>query len=165
MKTLLAYYSRTGVTRKIAEALAEMLSADIEELVDTKKRSGRLGFLVACKDAVMKKNVPIEPVKNSPADYDMVVVGTPVWAKTMCSAVRTYLSEHCSEIKQSAVFCTTHTDGIKETLADMLLLTGQDATAAAGFRQKHVKRDEHIAALEAFADKIKNPLDASMKAQ
>jgi flavodoxin len=43
MKTLVVYYSRTGTTRKVAEAIAGILRCDIEEVVDTKKRSGILG--------------------------------------------------------------------------------------------------------------------------
>jgi flavodoxin len=44
MKTLVAYYSRTGNTKRVAEALAENLNADIDAIVsDTKdKGMGRL---------------------------------------------------------------------------------------------------------------------------
>ncbi len=154
MKILIAYYSRTGVTRKVAESIAKQLCADIEELIDTKKRSGRIGFLAACKDAVMEKVVPIAPIKHNPADYDLVVVGTPVWAKTTSSAVRTYLTEQRGAIKQAAFFSTTHTDGIKESLRDMQNILGQAAQATAGFRQKQVIRDEYFAEIDAFVEKI-----------
>jgi flavodoxin len=45
MKALVVFYSRTGATKQVAEALAESLNCDSEELIDTKKRGGPLGFL------------------------------------------------------------------------------------------------------------------------
>jgi len=47
MKALVVFYSRTGTTKQVAEALAQSLNCDSEELIDTKKRSGPLGFLSA----------------------------------------------------------------------------------------------------------------------
>ncbi|MDY6913044.1 MAG: flavodoxin [Planctomycetota bacterium] len=154
MKTLVVYYSRTGVTRKVAEALAEALGADIEQLIDTKKRGGALGFAVAVKDAAMKKLIPIAAPQKDPADYELVVVGTPVWADTICSAVRMYLTDYGKEIKRGAFFCTTHTSGIEKTLAAMQELAGCETAATASFRQKHVKRDEHTADLDAFVNAL-----------
>jgi flavodoxin len=39
-KNLVVYYSRTGVTKKLALSIANMLDANREEIVDMKKRSG-----------------------------------------------------------------------------------------------------------------------------
>ena len=38
-KVLVVYYSRTGATRRLAEALAKALQADIEPIIDRKNRS------------------------------------------------------------------------------------------------------------------------------
>jgi hypothetical protein len=38
------FYSRTGTTKQIGEALAQLLECDSEELVDTKKRISRINF-------------------------------------------------------------------------------------------------------------------------
>ena len=154
MKILVVYYSRTGVTRKVARAVAESLAADSEELIDTKNRSGPIGFAVAAKDAALKKTVPIQPPQKVPGDYDLVVIGTPVWADTISTAVRAYLGDHGGDIRKAAVFCTTHTSGIEKATGAMEAMIGGEVLARAGFRQKHVKRDKHVEALNAFLDEI-----------
>jgi flavodoxin len=155
MKTLVAYYSRTGITQKVALAVAKALSADVEELIDTKNRKGTLGFIVAGKDAATKKLVPIQPPQRHPGEYDLVILGTPVWANTMSSAVRMYLTDFGKDIRRAGFFCTTHSSGIESTWSQMEELLGKPPVATAGFRQKHVKRDEHLAALDAFLEKLR----------
>ena len=83
MKALVVYYSRSGVTRKVAQALAAALGAEIEEIVDTKDRSGAGGWLKAGADASLKRLTAIQPMTKDPAGYDLVVIGTPVWGWTM----------------------------------------------------------------------------------
>jgi flavodoxin len=39
-KILVLYYSRTGITKVLASYIAKLLNADLEEIVDTKKRTG-----------------------------------------------------------------------------------------------------------------------------
>jgi menaquinone-dependent protoporphyrinogen IX oxidase len=155
MKCLVVYYSRTGITRTVAQYVAEALGADVEELIDTKNRKGPLGFVIAGKDAAMKKLVPIEPPKYDPSRYDLVVVGSPVWANTMSSAVRAYLTEHGDKIRAAALLATTHTSGVEESQRDMRVFLHCDVIAAIGLRQKTVKRGEHSTALDAFIDKCR----------
>lgn len=52
---LVVYYSRTGATRKVAEYITKQLGADMEEIIDMKKRSGIWGFLIGGRDALRKK--------------------------------------------------------------------------------------------------------------
>ena len=52
MKTLIVYYSRTGLTKKIATHISETLKADIDEIIDTKKRSGAIGYMSGGRDAM-----------------------------------------------------------------------------------------------------------------
>lgn len=104
MKTLVVFYSRTGNTKKVAEEIAKILNADIEEIIDKKDRKGIVGWLKSGRDATFKKSAEIEFVKN-PIDYDLVIIGTPIWAFTMTPAIRTYLSEN--KFKKVAFFSTS----------------------------------------------------------
>ena len=118
MKTLVVYFTRTGNTEKVAKELALECNADIEQLNDLKNRSGTFGYLIAGKDAIAKKEASISKPKFDPAEYDMVLLGTPIWAYTMASAVRTYLTMFNGKFKYIAFFCT-HGGNHKDTFKHM----------------------------------------------
>ena len=73
-KTLIVYYSRTGITKKLAEALHDVIDSDIEELIDIKDRSGAIGYLLAGKEATLKKLTTIKEPKLNPANYDILLI-------------------------------------------------------------------------------------------
>ena len=106
MKTLVVYYSRSGMTRKVASYLGEKLRAIIEEIVDKDKREGALGYIRSGKDAFKKNLAEVEDFKNDPSSFDLVVIGTPVWAGTMAPAVRTYIERNKEKIQKSIFFST-----------------------------------------------------------
>jgi flavodoxin len=106
MKSLVVYYSRTGNAKFVAETIAAELGSDLEEIVDLKKREGKLGWLSAGKDSSGEKLTEIAPTKRSPAEYDLVVVGTPIWAWRPTPAIRTYLKQNDLSEKKAALFFT-----------------------------------------------------------
>ena len=111
MKTLVVYYSRTGNTRKAGKEIARQLKADEEEILDVKNRSGPIGWLKSGRDAQKKILSEIKPTKKDPSKYDLTIVGTPIWAWTVSSPVRTYLSKN--KFKKVAFFCTCGGDSGK----------------------------------------------------
>jgi len=105
MKTLVTFYSRDGNTRRAAEIIAKALNADVDEIKDKKSRKGIIGFLRAGYDATRGKTTEINFSKN-PADYDVVILGGPVWNGRVTPAVRTYLLKNRDSIKKAAFFVT-----------------------------------------------------------
>ena len=110
---LVVYYSRTGTTKKVAEELAGKFGADIERLIDKRKRTGPVGYMRASKDAVAKNLTDLEPIEKNPHDYDIIIIGTPSWYGNMTPAVRTFLDQNGLEKKTIAVFGTTNLTGIE----------------------------------------------------
>ncbi|GEM_PF-940643 len=78
MKTLVVFYSRTGITRKVAETIARILSGDVEEIFAREDRSDFSGFDLSREEAVLKKPAAIKATKRDPARYDLTIVGTPI---------------------------------------------------------------------------------------
>ena len=104
MKSLIVFYSRTGNARFVAQTIAAEIGADLEELVDLKKRSGLMGWFGAGGDARRGKETTLGPLTKSYVDYDLVVVGTPIWAGQPTPAVTTYLKKNDLAGKKVAVF-------------------------------------------------------------
>lgn len=105
-KVLVVYTSQGSNTRRVAEDVAALLGAEVERVVDRKKRSGFFGFFSAGGDALSRKLTDIEPTVKDPADYDLVVLGTPVWAGNITPAMRTYLTQRAGAMKMVAFFTT-----------------------------------------------------------
>lgn len=118
MKTLVVYYSRTGNTRGVAQKVSEKIGADLLELKDKKKRSGITGFVLGIKDSIMKSAAELEGFDVDLSPYDLIVIGTPVWALGMTPAVRTFLTQKSLAGKKVALFCTTFSD-MEKPLQDM----------------------------------------------
>ena len=156
MKTLVVYYSRTGNTKRIGDELAAAIGADVEELTDGKNRRGPIGFIMSGREAQKKQMVTLEPLRHNPAEYDMVVVGSPIWANGICTPVLTFLAQHKHEMKHAAWFCTSGSINPKYAargFAAMAEASGLTPVATLGMGRLHIKR-EHAASLSAFAEKI-----------
>ncbi|NIQ08041.1 MAG: hypothetical protein GWO20_20700 [Candidatus Korarchaeota archaeon] len=133
LKSLVVFYSRTGTTKNVGKAIAESLNSDIEAIVDMKKRSGVLGWIRAGKDA--KKLTNIKEVTKDPAQYEVVVLGSPTWNNTFVPAIRTYINQYKDRFKKVACFCTQ--DGKEtDTLTDMEAFCGQKPLATLSLRRK-----------------------------
>ncbi|HII95832.1 MAG TPA: hypothetical protein HA367_08920 [Candidatus Methanofastidiosum sp.] len=119
MKTLVVYYSRSGNTKKIAEEISNKMNCDIEEIIDNKNRKGIIGWLKSGRDARSKKLTTIKEMRKDIGKYDLVVIGTPIWAALMAPAVRTFINENKGEFKNVAFFCTCGSSGDVKTFEDM----------------------------------------------
>jgi len=114
MKTLVIYYTRTGNARFMAENIVAELGADIEEVVDLKNRQGVLAFMPAGRDAMRGKETEIAQTKRTPANYDLVVIGQPVWAGSPTPAIRTYVKKNDLSGKKVALFFSDSSDQVIE---------------------------------------------------
>jgi len=155
MKALTVFYSRTGTTRKIAGSISKALSCDIEEIFDTKNRAGPLGFITAGRDASEKKLTVIQDTKMDPNMYDIVVIGTPVWAGTMSAAIRTYISQNKERFKRVAFFCTCGGTSAGKTIEAMKDLCGKETVASLTITKKDMESKEYQKKIDEFVTEIR----------
>jgi flavodoxin len=154
MKALVVFYSRTGATKQVAQALAESLNCDSEELIDTKKRSGPLGFVSAGRDAKAKKLTKLTDIKRDPASYDLVILGTPIWAGTLSSAARTYIANNKSKFTRVAFFCTHGGSESQQLFAEMEALCERRPVSILALQEKEVKAGNYQGKIRQFVDAL-----------
>lgn len=155
-KILVAYYSKSGNTERLAKDIASGLGADLEKIEDQKNRSGILGVIFGGRDAVKKLGTRIGPIKFDPAGYDLVVIGTPVWGSNIVPAVRTYLNENKGKIKNLAFFETSGGTPAEKLAASVEEVFGKKVISMAGFIQKEMSAGNiYKEKADSFIEKIK----------
>jgi len=159
MKLLVVFYSRTGNTRKVAIEIMKNLKAEIDEIIDKTNRSGAEGWIFGGGDATLKKSTQID-YKKDPKKYDLVIIGTPIWAFTLTPAVRTYLIENKVRFNKLAFFSTSAGAGIKRTFKEMGKLSKKPLMTLA-IKSKawsvtlHLDKDNNLEKIKDFCNKIK----------
>jgi flavodoxin len=154
-KVLVVYYSRTGATRRLAEALASALQADIEPITDRKNRSGIFGYLHSVAESLQKRGASIEPMKTDPKSYDLVVIGTPVWAWSVSSPVRSYLAAYRERLPEVAFFCTMGGRGSERAFEEMQVLAGKAPRANYALNAREVASETYGADIAQFSEQLK----------
>ena len=136
-RILIAYYSRSGTTRRVADSLAAALKCDIEEITEPRSRAGLFGYARSLMEARQKRASIIAPAKRDPSSYDLIVVGTPIWGWSVSSPVRAYLIANRTRLPRVAFFRTLGGAGDKNALAQMQGLAGKapDALCAITARE------------------------------
>lgn len=150
-KFLIIYYSRTGVTEKVARALALELGADMGKIQDEVNRRGLLGYLRSGREAAFKSLPAIKPVEKNLADYDWLIIGTPVWAHSMASPVRVYLHQNKNAIRRLACFCTMAGSGGQSALRDLEKISGHKIEGHLIFKSREVLKNEFFERVKSFA--------------
>lgn len=153
MKTLIAYYSRTGITKKVAEKLAGALNCEIEEVKDLKNRKGVLGYLLSGREA-MQKTLPAVEFAKSPADYDLVIVGTPIWGWDMSSPIRSYLEKNKGQIKKAAFFCTMSGSGDEKAFRNMGEIIKAEPLAVMGLKTIEATKGDIEEKIKDFVNRL-----------
>jgi multimeric flavodoxin WrbA len=140
MGVLVTYYSRSGHTARLGRAIAGALGADVQEITSRRTFRGPWGFLAGGFQAARKRTPELEPLSRDPGDYEVVVVGTPVWAGTMASPVRSFLTRYGGRIRKAAFFLTSGGADTGRTFQEMEQLTGCAPLATLAMRARMVRK-------------------------
>ncbi len=159
MKTLVAFYSRTGNTALLADKISKLLGADSDRIISRDSYYGWLGYWRGAFHSLNDTRVAIEDAKLPPAQYDLVIIGGPVWGARIASPVRTYLRQHASEFKSTAFFATQ--GGVRPGISfkQMAAMSGKQPIATLSISSGKFFRPSDDSAVRAFVDQIKSILD------
>ena len=132
-KTLVAYFSATGNTKKVAENLAKATGADLYEIkpvvpytpADLNWRDSTARSSVEMNDKTSRPEIVKSDV--NPATYDVIFLGFPIWWGTAPHVVQTFLEGQNFAGKTIILFATSGSSGMGST--DMDLKPSVDASA------------------------------------
>ena len=154
MNGLIVYFSRTGRTRKVAEALQTLTGFDVEEIKEAKGRGGAIGWLRSGMESTRKMLPSIRAPQHDNSSYDIVVIGTPIWASNMSSPVRAYITNHGADITTAALFCTGDGNDPETVFAPITELLGKEPVATLGLIGEEREGEAATRKIEVFAAKL-----------
>jgi flavodoxin len=155
MRILVVYYSYGGTTRKLAEALAKTLGADLAEVRCPRYGRGTMSFLAACYDSLTARLPAIDAPPAHTQNYDLVIIGSPIWTGHAATPIRKYLSERQGQFKRVALFLTCGGSAPQAAFAEMSQIAGAQPEATLTLRTADVLGKGLAAAVEAFAQPFK----------
>jgi flavodoxin len=120
MKSLVIYYSLDGNTKLLSETIASKIGAEtiaIKPKNDIKSK-GFMKYFWGGRQVIMKEEPELESLDKDLNSYDLIIIGTPVWAGTYVPAIRSFLSTKPLAGKRVACFCS-HGGGPGKTLANL----------------------------------------------
>lgn len=120
-KKLVAYFSASGVTAKVAEALSEAIGADLYAIEpEVPYTKADLNWMDKQSRSTIEMNDPtsrpaIKDKRDNMADYDTIYVGFPIWWYVAPTIINTFLESYDLAGKTIIPFATSGSSGMGKT--------------------------------------------------
>ena len=150
-KTLVAYFSASGVTKKLAERLPDSIGADLFEIVPEKPytRADLVWINPKSRSSVEMKDRSCRPAIASKVEdmsqYDVIFLGFPIWWYREPSIIDTFAESYDFSGKTIVPFATSGSSGIGESGGNIKKLA-KDSDTKEGQRFKAKASAEELKA-------------------
>lgn len=120
-RILIAYFSMSGNTRRIAHDIQKMTGGDLFEIKTVREYGPDFDSAVEQAREELRSGArpELQAKVTNMQTYDVVFVGFPNWVGTMPMAVFSFLEQHDFTGKTLVPFCTHGTSGISNTISDL----------------------------------------------
>ena len=135
---LVAYFSATGTTKKVAENLAKATGGDLYEIKPVKTYTNAdLNW----HDGNSRSSVEMNDPKSRPEivtgdlsfeNYDTIYLGFPIWWGTAPKVVHTFLEKYDFSDKKIIIFATSGSSGLGNTANTLKQSISKTATIIEG---------------------------------
>ena len=156
-KKLVAYFSATGRTAKVAKLLAEALGADIHEIqpkmpytkadlnwLNKKSRSSVEMNNKSIRPEIMESNVQI-------AEYDVIFLGFPIWWYVAPTIINTFLESSDFSGKKIILFATSGGSKFGKTVEELKVSVSADTEIIEG---KLLNGRQSVASVKVWTDTL-----------
>lgn len=155
-KTLIAYFSASGETAKLAKTLSAVTGGDLFEIrPETAYTSADLNWM----DKKSRSTVEMQDKSSRPAiaapcsnlaDYDTIFVGFPIWWYVAPTIINTFLESGDFSGKKIVLFATSGGSGFGKTVANLK----DSAPGAMIVEGKLLNGTQSVAGLKSWVDSI-----------
>ena len=158
-KKLVAYFSASGVTAKVADMLADAIGADIHEIspkvpytkadlnwMNKKSRSSIEMNDKTIRPEIAESNVRIE-------DYDVIFLGFPIWWYVAPTIINTFLEKYDFSGKKIILFATSGGSKFGKTVEELKVSVSADTEIIEG---KLLNGRQSIASVKAWTDTLES---------
>ena len=124
-KKLVAFFSASGTTRKIAEMIAQAVEADLYEIMPKQPYSkADLNWM----DKKSRSSVEMSDKKYRPEiadanahidEYDEIILGFPIWWYVAPTIINTFLESYDFSGKKIILFATSGGSGFGNTVSEL----------------------------------------------
>jgi flavodoxin len=154
-KSLIIYFSNSGYTKKLAKELSRNINCDIEEIKTPVSYSGFFGYQRAMFHAIFGKAPEIKKLKHNPANYDLVIIGGPLWAGSTSGPVRAFLVEYKNLIRNISFFTTQGGPyGKKQLFLQMEEICGKKPIACLSVTDKSLNENDYQQSVWTFLNEL-----------
>ena len=124
-KVLVAYFSASGVTKGVAQQLAEVTGGTLHEI---KPEQPYTDADLDWRDKQSRSTIEMQDKKSRPAitdkltnmqDYDVIYVGFPIWWYTCPTIINTFMEAYDLKGKTVIPFATSGGSSIKKACEDL----------------------------------------------
>ena len=156
-KKLVAYFSASGVTAKVADMLADAIGADIHEIspkvpytkadlnwMNKKSRSSIEMNDKTIRPEIAESNVQID-------DYDVIFLGFPIWWYVAPTIINTFLEKYDFSGKKIILFATSGGSKFGKTVEELKVSVSADTEIIEG---KLLNGRQSIASIKAWTDTL-----------
>ena len=156
-KKLVAYFSASGVTAKVADMLADAVGADIHEIrpknpytkadlnwMNKKSRSSIEMNDKTIRPEIAESNVQID-------DYDVIFQGFPIWWYVAPTIINTFLEKYDFSGKKIILFATSGGSKFGKTVEELKVSVPADTEIIEG---KLLNGRQSIASVKAWTDTL-----------
>lgn len=124
-KTLVAYFSASGVTKGLAQKVASATGGDLYEITpaipytdaDLDWRNSKSRSSIEMKDKSSRPEI-VGKVENM-ADYDTIYIGFPIWWYVAPTIINTFMEQYDLKGKTVIPFATSGSSGMGNTNAEL----------------------------------------------
>lgn len=155
-KCLVIYFSNSGNTRRLAMEISHSLNCDMEEIKTPVSYKGFRGYQKALFHILFNREPQIKSLRHNPADYDLIILGSPVWWGTLSAPVRTFLEAYKHNIRNIAFFITqSGSYGKAKVFSQLEKMSEKTSIANLAITERELSNDKYKHKVFSFISQFK----------